>query len=108
MPTNIEHPEKIDLITFDPVSGDYALIISTLGAWDDSEEEQTVLLQKINNYLNFVIDGELSRLYPQANGKPTRIQIDSTTAIPANIAKLVAQVKNLLLQHGMKLCVNLL
>ena len=108
MQASFEHPDKIDLITFDPASGEYALIISTMGTWDDSVEEQALLLQKINNYLNFVIDGELWRHYPQAKGRATRIQIDSAATIPPNIDQLITQAQKLLLHHGIRLCTNLL
>jgi len=108
MQSSIEHPEKIDLITADPVSGEYALIISATGDWEDSEEEQALLLQKINNYLNFIVDGDLAQHYPQTRGMPTRIQIDSSTNIPKNIERLIFQAQELLLQHDIKLCINLL
>jgi len=76
--------------------------------WDDSDEEQALLLQKINNYLNFVIDGGLSKHYPQTKGKPIRIQIDSASALPQNADRVVKQAQTLLLQHGVRLCVNLI
>ena len=76
--------------------------------WDDSEEEQALLLQKINNYLHFVIDGGLSQHYPQTKGKRTRIQIDSAAELPPNANRIVKQAQALLLQHGIRLCVNLI
>jgi len=107
MQTNLKNPEKLDLLTFDSASEECVLIISAMDDWDDSEEEQALLLQKINNYLNFVIDGGLSEHFPQRNGKPTRIQIDSAAALPPNADRIVTQAQALLLQHGVRLCVNL-
>jgi hypothetical protein len=108
MQPNLKTPEKLDLVTFDSASGEYVLIISAMDDWDDSEEEQALLLQKINNYLNFVIDGGLSEHFPQSKGKPTRIQIDSAAALSPNAARIVTQAQALLLQHGVRLCVNLI
>jgi hypothetical protein len=107
-PTGLEQPEKIDLITFDQATSEYVLIVSATETWEDSDEEQVQLLQKINNYMTFVIDGQLSLHYPQTKGKAIRIQIDSATTIPPNINKLLTQAQKLLLQHDIKLCVNLL
>jgi hypothetical protein len=108
MQTSLEQPEKIDLITFDQATSEYVLIVSATETWEDSDEEQVQLLQKINNYMTFVIDGQLSLHYPQTKGKAIRIQIDSATTIPPNINKLLTQAQKLLLQHDIKLCVNLL
>ncbi len=108
MQNNLKNPEKLDLVTFDSASGEYVLIISAIDGWDDSEEEQALLLQKINNYLNFVIDGGLSEHFPQSKGKPMKIQIDSAEALPQNADRIVTQAQALLLQHGVRLCVNLI
>lgn len=108
MHTSLNNPEKLDLITFDPDSQEYVLIISTMNTWEDSEEEQERLLQKINNYSNFLIDGQLLQHYPQAKGKAVRIQIDSTETIPPNANQLVMQAQKLLMERGIKLCTNLI
>lgn len=108
MQTNLKNPEKLDVVTFDSASEEYVLIISAMDDWDDSEEEQALLLQKINNYLNFVIDGGLSEHFPQSKGKPRRIQIDSAAALPPNADRIVTQAQALLLQHGVRLCINLI
>lgn len=106
MQTNLKNPEKLDLVTFDAASEEYVLIISAMDDWDDSEEEQALLLQKINNYLNFAIDGGLALHYPQTKGKPIRIQIDSASALPPNANQIVTQAQALLLSHDVRLCVN--
>ena len=108
MQTNLKNPEKLDLVTFDSASEEYVLIISAMDVWDDSEAEQALLLQKINNYLNLVIDGGLSEHFPQSKGKPIRIQIDSAAALPPNADRIATQARALLLQHGVRLSVNLI
>ena len=108
MQASLSNPEQLDRITFDPSSGEYVLIISTTGAWEDSKEEQELLLQKINNYSSFVIKGELLQHYPQAEGKAVRIQIDSTEIIPQKANRLIGQAQKLLSQHEITLCTNLI
>jgi len=108
MQATLKTPEKVDIITFDPGSEEYVLIISAMNDWDDSEEEQALLLKKINNYLTFVIDGGLSDHFPQSRGKPIRIQIDSAMALPPNADRIVTQAQALLLRHDLRLSVNLI
>lgn len=108
MQTSLKTPQKLDLVTFDPVGGEYALIISAMGDWDDSDDEQALLAQKINNYLNFVIDGGLSERFPLSKGKPVRIQIDSASELPRNADRIVTQAQALLPQYGIQLRINLL
>ncbi len=108
MQTTFNNPDQLDLVTFDSADGEYVLVISAMGEWDDSEEEQALLLQKINNYLKFVLDGGLAEHFPQTNGMSTRIQIDSTSRPPLNANRVITQAQTLLSQQGIRLCVNLI
>lgn len=108
MQNSLKNPEKLDLVTFDAAGAEYVLIISAMSDWDDSEEEQAFLLQKINNYLRFVIDGGLAEHYPQSKGRPIRVQIDSASKLPPNVGRIITQAQALLSQHGIRLCVNLI
>jgi hypothetical protein len=108
MHASLSNPEKLDLITFDPNSHEYVLIISTMNTWEDSKEEQERLLQKINNYTNFLADGQLLQHFPQAKGIAVRIQIDSMEIIPPNANQLVMQAQKLLMERGINLCINLI
>lgn len=108
MQTSLKNTDKLDLVTLDAAGEEYVLIISAMSDWDNSEEEQGLLLQKINNYLNFVIDGGLAEHYPQSKGKPIRVQIDSASKLPPNADRIVTQAQALLSQHGVRLCINLI
>lgn len=108
MQTTLSNSEQLDLVTFDSKSGEYVLIISAMENWDDSEEEQDLLLRKINNCLNFALDGGLAKHFPQSRGKPIRIQIDSTSRPPTKTNLVITQAQGLLSQQGIQLCVNLI
>lgn len=108
MQTTLNNPGQVDLVSFDPAGGEYVLIISAMGDWDDSEEEQALLLQKINNYLNFALYGGLAEHFPQSKGKPMRIQIDIASNPPLNADRVITQAQSLLSQQGIRLCVNLI
>ncbi|WP_423370924.1 DUF6572 domain-containing protein [Burkholderia sp. LMG 32019] len=108
MQTTLKNPEQLDLVTVDPTSNEYVLVISAMNDWDDSEEEQTLLLQKLNNYVNFALDGGLAAHFPQSKGKPVRIQIDSAARPPLNVDSVITQAQALLLKQNIRLCVNLI
>lgn len=73
--SGIEYPSSVDVITQTP-TGEWKLIIVEDGAWDGSPERLSKLQQKLNNYLSFALDGQLVRLYPEAQGHKVAIQID--------------------------------
>jgi hypothetical protein len=108
MQTTLNKPGQLDLVTFDSAGGEYVLVISAMDDWDDSEEEQALLLQKINNYLNFGLNGGLAEHFPQSKGKPMRIQIDSASKPPLNADRVITQAQSVLSRQGIRLCVNLI
>lgn len=108
MQITLQTPEKIDLITFDPAEGEYVLIISAVNDWDGTENEEQLLLRKLNSYLHFAIEGGLSKNYPQSKGMPIRIQIDCTTLPPSIIEQTIAEAQKLLLTHKIRVCINLI
>ena len=70
-------PEStVDLVTEGP-GDEISLIFVHSGKCDSSRDEEDGLLQKLNSYLNFILDGEFERRYPQAKGRKLRLQIDS-------------------------------
>jgi len=107
MSTGIEYLKTIDLITYDPTQDEYVLIIAER-VWGESGTEQELLLQKLNNYLHFVLDGQLERTHPQTSGKRIRIQIDCSTKLPSSIKKLINQAQELMAKHDIKVKINLL
>ncbi|WP_408580373.1 DUF6572 domain-containing protein [Burkholderia ubonensis] len=56
----------------------------------------------MNNYLNFVLYGELAEHFPQSKGKPVRIQIDSASSPPPNADRVITQAQAMLLQQGIR------
>jgi hypothetical protein len=101
-------PGTVDLITHDPVKDQFVLIIVHSGEWDGSADEEESLLQKLNSYLHFALDGELAQRYPQATGKNVRLQIDSASGPPSNITKIISQADGQLMPRNIRVQFNLL
>lgn len=101
-------PNVIDLVTHDPKSDAYALIMVQTSKWDDSQQQLDQLQAKINNYLHFALDGDLVRKYPQAAGRPVRIQLDCTTPPSVKTEEFLAPIEKAARKMGLRFVVNLL
>lgn len=108
MKTGINNPDMIDLITHNATDEEYVLIISEPRNWNGSDAEQELLLKKLNNYLHFALNGQLERSYLDSAGKSVKIQIDCASIPPASIDRLITQAQALMVQHNIKLTINLL
>lgn len=76
MPTGIEHTSVIDVIAHDATTDEVALIMIEHRSWEPTEERLFQLQEKINAYLSFALDGEMSEEYPDFAGKALRLQLD--------------------------------
>jgi len=91
--SGIENPSVLDLVTHDPKTDEYALIMVETREWDDSDQQLEQLQAKINNYLHFALDGALAKTYPQATGKPVRIQVDCPRQPKGKTADFLARAE---------------
>ena len=104
----VENPRVIDLVTYDPKSGEYALIMTEEREWDGSPDRVLQLQEKVNNYLSFALDGQMARQYPESVGKPIRLQLDCVAEPDAASARLIELVREKLRSEGIRLIVNLI
>jgi hypothetical protein len=88
MASGISNPSVVDVVTVDPKSDEYAMIMIATEPWSD---KMVLALQaKTQTYLSFVEAGELIKQYPAANGKTLRFQLDTSYELSASAAKFVA------------------
>lgn len=76
--SGIHNAGRIDLVTHNPESDEFALIMVETREWNGSHERLLELQEKVNIYLSFAIDGQMIKLYPHSSGKSVRVQLDST------------------------------
>ncbi len=60
----------------DPASDVVTLIMVESRPWDGTELRLFQLQEKINAYLSFALDGEMTEAYPALDGKPLRLQLE--------------------------------
>ena len=104
----VENPRVIDLVTYDPKSGEYALIMTEGREWDGSADRVLQLQEKVNNYLSFALDGQIAKQYPESVGKPIRLQLDCVAEPDADSARFIELVREKLKLEGIRLIVNLI
>lgn len=72
----VQNASIIDLVTHDPRTDEFALIMVETREWDRSKERMLELHRKVINYLRFALEGEMVRKFPESIDKPVRIQLN--------------------------------
>lgn len=84
---------KLDLVTYDPRLDEFVLYIVEDGPWPQDDATWNHCLNRIQNQVldacDAAVDGGLAREYPDSLGKPVRIQVDSPSGLPHQVADLV-------------------
>lgn len=104
----VRNPEVIDLVTHDPKSDEFVLIMFEPRPWDGSQERLDALQKKVNNYIFFAMGGQLEKYYPQALDKSLRIQLDCHTPPDPKTQTFLDQIRLQFEKEGLKFVVNLL
>jgi hypothetical protein len=69
----VEFAEVIDLLTHDAQSGRVQLVMFEPRPWDGGQEQLFQLQEKLNAYMSFALDGEMSESYPELVNKPLSV-----------------------------------
>jgi hypothetical protein len=104
----LNDPNVVDLITYDEPTGEYALIMVAGEPWSDTNEQLTQLLLKMNTYLMFVVDGGFASSYPEATGKPVRLQLDCIATPTGSVLEVLEHMRPKLTEYDIQLVVNVL
>jgi hypothetical protein len=79
---SVEHPGSVDAIGLEPATGFVVLAIVDGLGWTDEEAHLRALQAKLNAYFAFIETGEINEAYPDAIGRPLRIDILSRHPFP--------------------------
>lgn len=104
--SGVENPNTVDLVTYDPKTDEYALIMVETRAWDGSEERLQQISKKAENYVSFALYGQMTKLYPEALGKRIRLQLDCESPPDPKTARFLQEVRARLEQEGFRFVVN--
>jgi hypothetical protein len=107
-PRGVEHAHVIDLIAHDSKTDEVALIMLEPRPWDGTELRLFQLQEKINAYLSFALDGEMSEAYPQFAAKSVRLQLDCATMPDAAVVEFLGVVREQIAFQGINLEVRVM
>lgn len=94
----IDDPGAVDLVRV-PITGPAELVV-LVDRWDGSDHRQLLLQEKLNRYVEHVVDGELVLAHPAASGRPWVVVIESASVPDARTAAYVQQADRELRRFG--------
>ena len=102
----VANSRGLDALAFDKEAGEIVLIMVETRPWDGSEERLFQLQEKVNAYLSFALDGELSDTFPQLIGKPVRLQLDCADLPDPSVEHFVNAIREHIALQDMKFAVR--
>ena len=104
----VRNPRIVDLISVDPENGEIVLLMIEDRPWESDPKQLDQLQEKLNNYLDYILDGYLTKQYPDYIGKKARIELSCMTAPRGEAQSLVDAIQSYLrsVNIGFKLSVG--
>ncbi len=102
----VANPAVLDALGQDPATGEVVLVMFEPRAWDGGDEQLFQLQEKLNAYLSFALDGELTDQLPQLAGRPVRLQLNCAEPPPAPVIGLLSKVREQIALQGIGLTVE--
>jgi|ERR1051326_2495080 hypothetical protein len=95
----VDKANVVDAVGVDKTTGEVVLTISDHLAWDDARHLR-LLEDKLNHYLGFIEQGELTSAYPDAAGRAIRIDIVCRYQPSAEAVNLLTKAKDVTKTYG--------
>jgi len=89
----LENPGVLDAFAHDTRADKLVLAMYEDRSWSGEEIQLFQLQEKLNAYLSFVLDGELSEAYPELAGKRVEIQLRTVHEPDAKAFDLIRRVR---------------
>jgi hypothetical protein len=98
-PSGLDNPGDVDLVRI-PASGLVELVLDAPGTWDGSDHRQILLQEKLNRYLEYVLDGQLVADHPAAAGRGWLVVVETTAALDQRTAVYLERADRELRRSG--------
>ena len=96
--TGIGHPNTLDLVT----QGETEIFLVLVEERALSIDDASALQDKLNNYLEYILDGHLLHIYPAAQGKAAHIRIDLYASPVPFVLEFVQRYREAVAQYGVR------
>ena len=100
---SLESHDTIDAIGIDESSGEIVLAILDDWTWQNMHDHLSSLLEKINKYVDVVVDGEIYQLRSGAKDRQFCIRIYFKEEIPNQVLPRLETIGNQLHSFGIRL-----
>ena len=105
-PGGLANPGVLDALAEDRVTGEVVLVMFEDRPWNLGDEQIVQLQEKLNAYLSFALDGELTEQMPQFSGRPIRVQLNCAEPPPPNVVDLLGKVREQISFQGINFVVE--
>lgn len=75
-PSGVERPDVVDYVV-EEADGTFSLVAVETRPWDGGRGQIDQLVAKINSYVAYILDGQLTEDYPAARGRPVRVLLQA-------------------------------
>ena len=102
----LQHPNVIDLIAQDPATNVVVLGMTEPRPWDGSDRRIFELQEKVNAYLSFALDGEMTTNFPQFSDKIVRLQLECAESPDPKTDYFIGVIREQIGFQGIEFVVN--
>jgi hypothetical protein len=102
----VEFAGVIDLLTHESHSDRVQLVMFEPRPWDGGEEQLFQLQEKLNAYLSFMLDGEMTGAYPELANKPLSVVLRCLEMPSSEAVEFLAKVREQIALQGIELEVS--
>jgi hypothetical protein len=105
----VEEADRIDSVTLSADGGSYRLLMTEVRPFEDSDEQFTQLMEKVNAYVEFIQTGQLYDRFPEARGKALDVRlICRNEPVGERFVKLLRAATALFARHGVDFAVEVI
>jgi hypothetical protein len=91
--SGLENPTVLDAMALDSATDKVILAMYETREWTGGEEQLAQLENKVNAYLSFILDGEMTEAFPQLRDKAVEIQLRTTHLPDDSAANLIVRIR---------------
>lgn len=89
----IQNPGVLDAFAHDTRANRLVLAMYETRPWEGGEQQLFQLQEKLNAYLSFLLDGEMTESFPQLAGLPAEIQLRAAFEPPEEAWELIRRAR---------------
>jgi len=89
----LENPAALDAMAFDEATGELTLAMFETRPWFDLDLQLYQLQEKLNAYVSFAVDGELTDSFPDYADQPLKIQLRTVEEPPSKVLEFASLVR---------------